>query len=304
MAIPKVYNEYVLTFLRGFIMRKTLARILGIVMAAVLISTMAYGADVSDSKPQELTGDEWDAFTLGEDYFINENGDVVYNYVQTSEVAIVSGDSLERTSAVAFVVKVGHGYDPSTKELTFFANIDYPSSLFFKPDISISLELQKSTSKFGLYSTKSVTDWVKVNYSTDYTIRSKNTAHYNFIVHLRSNTSNFTILTPTSTFYTCRNRTGKIWDYYHVDANSGATINEPPTDWAANALYTRPSNLNKQYQDYYNSKYGTNIVVGDATKIDVHHIRPLKYGGSNSMYNLIHIDSTFHSKITGWFNGY
>lgn len=38
---------------------------------------------------------------------------------------------------------------------------------------------------------------------------------------------------------------------------------------------------------------------------DVHHIRPLEYGGAGMDYdNLIHLPVDLHRKVTGWFNGY
>lgn len=68
------------------------------------------------------------------------------------------------------------------------------------------------------------------------------------------------------------------------------------------SLYSRPSNLNTKYKQWYDDKYNTNISLANK---DVHHIRPLAYGGNNAMSNLIHIQSDpLHKGITAWWNGY
>ena len=37
---------------------------------------------------------------------------------------------------------------------------------------------------------------------------------------------------------------------------------------------------------------------------DVHHIKPLAYGGSNDYSNLIHLPKATHTSVTSWWAGY
>lgn len=96
-------------------------------------------------------------------------------------------------------------------------------------------------------------------------------------------------------------RTGHVWTYNYSDSVSGKSMSEPPTSYVKEALYTRPSNLNTKYKTWYDSVYNTNL---NLTGYQVHHIRPLAYGGNNEMYNLIHLTEAWHSAVSGWFQGY
>lgn len=285
-------------------MKKYLSLFLALVMMLAMNLT-AFAAEPTDTSIQMLSGAEWDAFVAGEDYYINENGDVVYTYEQEEEATITYYNAETRSKESDILqVKATFGYNSKTGMLKFYANVDCPTSLILKPSVNISLELKIADTKNGTYTTAvAQTAEQKVNYLKDYEVEYSGTNHYKLIVRLTSNDPNATIDKPVHTFYTCRNRTGKIWEYQYTDPNSGVKITEPQTNWAVNQQ-SRPSNLNKTYQDTYNATYGTNIVVGSAVQIEVHHVRPLKYGGSNNMSNLIHIDKAFHSKITGWFAGY
>lgn len=285
-------------------MKKIISLILSLLMLFTM-SVTAFAAEVPEDKTQELTGAEWDAFTVGEDYYIDENGDIIYTYEQEEEIPISYSNPVTRAIETdILIIKASYGYNSTTGKLKFIANIDCPTSLIFKPDISISLKLTKANTKNGTYTTAvAKTAAQDVKYATDYYIEYSGTNHYKFTVYLTANDENTIVTNPTHTFYSCRNRTGKVWDYYHTDANSGVTIAEPQTNWTVNQQ-SRPSNLNTTYQNTYNATYGTNIVVGSDVGVEVHHVRPLKYGGSNNMSNLVHIDKSFHSKITGWFAGY
>lgn len=269
------------------------------------LSIPAFAAEPSDEPSQQLSGPEWDYLTLGEDYYLDENGNVIYTYEQEEVVTCAYTDSETRAvQQVDFIVNVLYGYDLTTKKSTFVANIDCPDMPIFKPNISISMKLKKADSKNGLYSTAvKMTPIQPVDYLANYKIEYGGTNHYKFYVYLYSNDPNLVISKASTSFYTCRNRTGNLWKFYHVDPHSGVTIAEPDTNWVVDEQ-KRPSNLNSTYQKKYNAAYGTNIVVGKDVGIDVHHVRPLKFGGSNDMTNLVHINHNFHTQITGWFQGY
>lgn len=55
--------------------------------------------------------------------------------------------------------------------------------------------------------------------------------------------------------------------------------------------------------DYKTYTANTGITL-NRSLYDVHHIRPLAYGGSNAYGNLIHLPKATHTKVTGWWAGY
>lgn len=75
----------------------------------------------------------------------------------------------------------------------------------------------------------------------------------------------------------------------------------PRADWPAGATSTRPSNLATKYYADYKNATGKEL---NSKLYDVHHIRPLAYGGDNSYSNLIHLPKDLHTKVTSWFAGY
>lgn len=243
------------------------------------------------------------------EYTLDEDGNILYNYEQTESVWVqhtnAGYETLANSDLQLLIIKARFGYNTKTKELTFNANVDCPSSLFNKPIVGIKLSLKKANTKNGHYSTAVPEIYLgKVNYLKDYTITYTGTNHYKFIIELYQIDDEWSILLPPSEHYVLLNRTGKPWDFYHTDPNSGVTISEPPSNWIANTTTQRDPNQNINYQKEYNRLYGTNIVVGTSTKTDVHHVQPLQFGGNNAMANLVHIDSAFHQKISAWFRGY
>ena len=99
------------------------------------------------------------------------------------------------------------------------------------------------------------------------------------------------------------NRSGRLWQYDHVCSISGKSNRRPYTNWARGYVDTRNPNLRNVYEAYIRSRYNaSNFVVGPNHQ--VHHIRPMSLGGTNATSNLIHLDTQFHSRVTGWFSGY
>ncbi|PAF27248.1 hypothetical protein CHH61_04345 [Shouchella clausii] len=63
-----------------------------------------------------------------------------------------------------------------------------------------------------------------------------------------------------------------------------------------------PKIINK-YQKWYIGQYGDPKIKWES--YDIHHIIPLKYGGTNAMNNLIHLPRDFHQKkVTPWWSAY
>ena len=73
----------------------------------------------------------------------------------------------------------------------------------------------------------------------------------------------------------------------------------PPANYAKGATTTRPSNLADTYYNTYTANTGVTL---NRSLYDVHHIRPLAYGGSNAYSNLIHLPKATHTgnKLVGW----
>ena len=55
---------------------------------------------------------------------------------------------------------------------------------------------------------------------------------------------------------------------------------------------------------YYNTYTANTGVTLNRSLYDVHHIRPLAYGGSNAYSNLIHLPKATHTQVTSWWAGY
>ena len=75
----------------------------------------------------------------------------------------------------------------------------------------------------------------------------------------------------------------------------------PPANYAKGATTTRPSNLADTYYNTYTANTGVTL---NRSLYDVHHIRPLAYGGSNAYSNLIHLPKATHTQVTSWWAGY
>lgn len=63
-------------------------KFLSIFMVLTIILSLPVTAFAADSNelPQQLSGLEWDYLTLGDDYYIDENGDIIYTYEQEEEI--------------------------------------------------------------------------------------------------------------------------------------------------------------------------------------------------------------------------
>lgn len=95
------------------------------------------------------------------------------------------------------------------------------------------------------------------------------------------------------------NRTGHPCTFSFSD--TGKTLPLPRVDWPKGATSTRPSNLAAQYYKDYTAATGKTL---NTSLYEVHHIRPLAYGGNNSYSNLIHLPKATHTSVTSWFAGY
>lgn len=97
------------------------------------------------------------------------------------------------------------------------------------------------------------------------------------------------------------NRTGHVWNFTFNDSISGKYLPKPPANYTKGAIYTRPSNLATTYYNTYKTNTGVTL---NSSLYDVHHIKPLAYGGSNDYSNLIHLPKATHTSVTSWWAGY
>lgn len=190
----------------------------------------------------------------------------------------------------------------SSGTFTWYFNVDCPSSLIFKPDITVKLQLQASfTTESGSYSTLGSYSQLidsNVDYGTDWTFTSTaKTGYYRYryaIVHESDPTPVYK--DTSSVLY---NRTGHKWTFSFSD--TGKVLPKPRADYVKGQIYARDTSLPARYYTEYTQKTGITL---DTSKYDVHHIQPLAYGGNNDYSNLIHLPKDIHSSVTGWFNGY
>ena len=92
-----------------------------------------------------------------------------------------------------------------------------------------------------------------------------------------------------------------IWNFTFNDSISGKYLPKPPANYTKGAIYTRPSNLATTYYNTYKTNTGVTL---NSSLYDVHHIKPLAYGGSNDYSNLIHLPKATHTSVTSWWAGY
>lgn len=139
-----------------------------------------------------------------------------------------------------------------------------------------------------------LTGWGQKYY---FTTNFADTGYY----YLKTTVTNYTdsSVRSSNTSTTLFNKKGIPWNFYYSTADN--KLSEPFLGWPKGALYTRPSNLNTWYYNQYFQKNGVKL---DSSLYNVHHIRPLAFGGSNDYNNLIHLPTALHTKVTSWFVNY
>ena len=190
----------------------------------------------------------------------------------------------------------------SNGTFTWYFNVDCPSSLIFKPDITVHLKLFSNFTDGILFNTVAAncTQVIdsNIDYSKDYTFTTTaRTGYYLYKYYIVDESGTSTVnKTTTSVLY---NRTGHKWTFEFSDV--GKELPEPRADYIKGQLYNRDARLPGIYYTQY--KQDTGITL-DQSLYQVHHIQPLAYGGNNTYDNLIHLPIEIHTSVTGWFNGY
>lgn len=106
------------------------------------------------------------------------------------------------------------------------------------------------------------------------------------------------------------NRLGQRYpSWKNVDVHGYLNSTMPSsTEWPTySSSYTAPlretfnNSVRTAYRNYYDSNYG---YVNWTQPIEIHHIRPLEYGGNNDFSNLIPLWADHHLKFSFWFSYY
>jgi RHS repeat-associated protein len=101
------------------------------------------------------------------------------------------------------------------------------------------------------------------------------------------------------------NRTGNRYPGAYTDPKSGKTMSEPKSlNWTkvANPVAWTTTNRNN-YRTWYEKMYNGGKAM-DWTNLEIRHIQPREYGGTNDYSNMIVMPKSTHQAYTGWFAGY
>ena len=103
--------------------------------------------------------------------------------------------------------------------------------------------------------------------------------------------------------HTLINRTGHPWQWAGERARvTNKVLGWPASNWPRGRV-AGDADYRTQYQNEVRRTWPT-FTLRPWPNEHVHHMRPLAYGGTHAYSNLIHLDSTLHGQVTGWFAGY
>lgn len=286
---------------------------LSIFLSIIIVISLAMPALATNSTTNEI-----EAIA---DSSPRESGEVVHYNTTTGETLIEDGELLTFDDITITIPKSSSG-SPNARGLemfivrggikkcsngrfTWYFNVDCPTSPFVKPHIKLTAQLKGSfstasstysnvgTSVYHTYTTNS-------QYGIDYTWTVPARTGYYYISYTIDDYDNDD-RTYGATTTLLSNRTGHPWNFRFSDSASGKNLPSPPANYRKGATSTRPSNLADTYYKTYTSKTGLSL---NRNLFDVHHIRPLAYGGTNSYSNLIHLPKATHKAVTSWWAGY
>ena len=258
-----------------------------------------------------------------EDRLTSFTGEIFFYNAETGEILTESGEPFEfetvqfempisnegseenitpASSFFEFYIVRGGLKKSSGGVFTWWFNVDCPTSPFKKPNIKLTAQLKGNfTNGVGFSNVGSAAYHIyKTNsdYSIDYTwTTTAKTGYYYF--HYTLTDYNLAQTKTRTTSSQLWNRTGHVWNFSFRP--TGKSLPKPPVNYKKGATSTRPSNLANTYYTMYKNNTGITL---DRSLYDVHHIRPLAYGGNNNYSNLIHLPKALHKSVTGWWAGY
>jgi len=227
---------------------------------------------------------------------------------ETSEVfELPPADPRQRASGANIGVRVygTYRYNTSRREHVFSLRVSREGVGSAPVLRRAELIIARADTKNGTYRVVTSYPWDElIRYDHDYSISiPAGTGHYMAIHRVDTLINNQAPNGIAATSYACINRTGHMWQFNYTDRVSGKRIEEPPTNYVKHARYGRPSTLRTFYFNWYRNTFGISLPES-ASIFEIHHIRPLEFGGDNTASNLIHLSPHSHRAITGWFAGY
>ncbi|WP_025847577.1 HNH endonuclease [Paenibacillus ehimensis] len=182
------------------------------------------------------------------------------------------------------------------------------------------LSLSRGINKIGSYT---VTDVLNYNWQYPFVGKSErkyvsanNTSFYwyqssNFAIWRNPDGSTAGYATDgNQTTEILLNKIGVLYPFwYGVDVNGYLNAFPPDTttysrvssDVVANLRKAFENSVRDNYKSYYDKNYG---YVNWQPGIEIHHIRPLNFGGDNSFENLIPLYADKHYQFSNWWNYY
>lgn len=252
-----------------------------------------------DAETGEITVENYNIKTEDGEWLLSKQAEFVFPATTeniNSTATPSSIDGLELLNLQMGLREVKNGL------FTWGFNLDCPTSLIDKPTVTVSVQLQGNFTNGSSYSNVGGACVHRYTTDSDYSktftwSTTAKTGYYRFSSTVTNWDAGDIRQEISDPFLT--NRTGNEWTYTFSD--TGKTLPKPRADWVKGAVYERDPNCRKNYFKTYTEKTGK---VLNESLYDVHHIQPISYGGDNSYSNLIHLPTSLHSKVTGWFNGY
>lgn len=281
---------------------KVIARLFAIVLALVtLLSTAVYAIDGSPDihENSSYNTNTYNEVNLSPVEYDEDGNEIAWVLSPESDSATPYATNLELLITKITVSKASSGF-------SWKVNVDCPSSIIFKPRVSLHVELQRSTgSSSGIYSTVAQKTIDEVNYLTNYVLTtSATTGYYRAVVTYTDLNSGRkqTSYTPNNLY----NRSAKRWAYSYDDPVSGKELAPPRANWSYIPGTSHDGTYRNYYLTQYKSRYGIDLIAiqDPSDPFEIHHQRPLSYGGDSSFDNLIHLPKSLHQQVSGWFNGY
>ncbi|WP_378107374.1 HNH endonuclease signature motif containing protein [Cohnella cellulosilytica] len=182
--------------------------------------------------------------------------------------------------------------------------------------ISGSISAYRSQTEYGSYS---YLDTLTVNWtagqiwvgnSVTKTLNLTSTYYYSFYYSYTSTwTGPYVDTASGSDLRLLVNKAGMEYPFhYGVDVNGFLNVAAPDTNYAtvpSSTVTTLRNTFNNTVRDKYKTYYDTNYgYVNWSNAIEIHHIRPLQYGGTNDYSNLIPLYADKHAQFTSWWTNY
>lgn len=293
--------------------KKQLKKLLCFTLSVVMVIGMSVTAFAGElANETEIPAVESTSTYIGKTFYYNaDTGETVLENgepcaFEDAEIEIPISNTEDGVSAYGLEIYLIRGGLQSTRNGTFtwWFNTDCPTSPINKPNIKVTVQLQGDFTTGSSFSNvgSPVYHTYKTNaeYGINYTWTSTAKTGYYRLKYTITDYDNG----GSATGYTNKNlwnKTGHIWEFSFSDSASGKSLPTPPANYTKGATSTRPSNLAATYYATYTSNTGITL---NSSLYDVHHIKPLAYGGSNNYSNLIHLPKATHKNVTSWWAGY